>query len=396
MAEAKEPLTSTYDAFGAARGVEADEGWAFALSWHLMMSDVDVDQVREGLEEALDVVRATGESPEQLFGSASEHADALQDQWIAEGRLVLADNRDGWPEVVRLGIGMSVAYAVLLGVVTWVRGDLTGTGAAVRVVLIALAIGMGGSFAHGLWTRRHHRRAPSIDAPGTNRAWTLELTEILRTRYAMSGPRARRIVAEAQAHALETGRPVEAEFGTPTAYAARFAPDLRRRSRLTTAFYAVVAACAGLLLVERTPLVGGGPPGDLRVEGLERAPVVPARERPLCELGRASLAAGTSDLRVRRSVGLVASVDLLGDLLRRGAVLVRARVELVGVDHVADGGVSRGLGVESALPVGVADPLARTGEDRLLGVLGVGVGPGLLVARHDLDRTPTAYRRTPP
>ena len=83
MAEAKEPLTSTYDAFGAARGVEADEGWAFAVSWNLMMDDVDVDQVREGLEEALDVVRATGESPQQLFGSASEHADALQDQWVA-------------------------------------------------------------------------------------------------------------------------------------------------------------------------------------------------------------------------------------------------------------------------------------------------------------------------
>ena len=66
----------------------------------------------------------------------------------------------------------------------------------------------------------------------------------------MSGPRARRIVAEAHAHALETGRPVEEEFGTPTSYAARFAPDLRRRSRLTTAFYAVVAACAGLLLVD--------------------------------------------------------------------------------------------------------------------------------------------------
>ena len=250
MAEAREPLTSTYDAFGAARGVEADEGWAFAVSWSLMMADVDVDQVREGLEEALDLVRATGESPQQLFGSASEHADALQDLWVAEGRLVLADRRDRWPELVRFGLGMSVAYAVLLGVVTWVRGDLTGTGSAVRVVLIALTIGMGSSLLHGLWTRRHHRRAPGIDALGTDRAWSLELTEILRTRYAMSGPRARRIVAEAHAHALETGSPVEEEFGTPTSYAARFAPDLRRRSRLTTALYAVLAACAGLLLVD--------------------------------------------------------------------------------------------------------------------------------------------------
>jgi len=220
------------------------------VSWNLMMDDVDVDQVREGLEEALDVVRATGESPQQLFGSASEHADALQDQWVTEGRLVLADSRDRWPEVVRFGLGMSVAYAVLLGVVTWVRGDLTGTDSAVRAVLIALTIGMGSSVVHGLWPRRHHRRAPGIDALGTDRAWSLELTEILRSRYAMSGARVRRIVADAQAHARETGRPVEVEFGTPTAYAARFAPDLRRRSRLTTALYAVLAACAGLLLVD--------------------------------------------------------------------------------------------------------------------------------------------------
>ena len=152
------------------------------------------------------LVRATGESPQQLFGSASEHADALQDQWVAEGRLVLADSRDRWPEVVRFGLGMSVAYAVLLGVVTWVRGDLTGTGSAVQVVLIALTIGMGSSVVHGLWTRRHHRRAPGIDALGTDRAWSLELTEILRSRYAMSGARVRRIVADADAHARETGR----------------------------------------------------------------------------------------------------------------------------------------------------------------------------------------------
>ena len=107
--------------------------------------------------------------------------------------------------------GSSLGACVLLGVVTWVRGDLTGTESAVRVVLIALTIGLGSSVAHGLWTRRHHRRAPGIDALGTDRAWSLELTEILRSRYAMSGARVRRIVADAQAHARETGRPVEVE-----------------------------------------------------------------------------------------------------------------------------------------------------------------------------------------
>jgi hypothetical protein len=250
MAEERTPLAATFDEFDRTRGDDADGVWAFGVSWRLVMRDVDIDQVGEGLEEALDLVRATGESPEQLFGAATEHADALYDQWVAEGRLVLADGRERWPELVRLGIGLSVACAVLLGVAWWVGGDLTGTGAAVRVVLIALVIGMGSSLLHGLWSRRHHRRAPGIDALAADRVWALELTEILRTRYAMSGPRVRRIVAEAQAHALESGRPVEAEFGTPTSYAARFAPDLRRRSRLTAAFFAALAALSALPLVD--------------------------------------------------------------------------------------------------------------------------------------------------
>ena len=79
------------------------------------MDDVDADQVREGLEEALDVIRTTAGVAAAAVRAASEHADALDDRWVAEGRLVLADDRDRWPELVRLGLGMSVAYAVLLG-----------------------------------------------------------------------------------------------------------------------------------------------------------------------------------------------------------------------------------------------------------------------------------------
>lgn len=244
------PLGATFEAFDAARGDRMDGVWAFAVSWSLLMRDVDADRVRDGLEEALALVRDTRESPEDLYGTAPEHADALYDRWLAEGTLVLADSaRTSWPDAIRLGLGLSAAYAVALGVVTWVRGDLAGTSSLVRVLLISLAFGLGSALLHGLWSRRHGLHAPGIDAPA-DRAWSLELTEILRTRYAMSGARVRGIVAEANAHALESGRSVEEEFGTPTAYAARFAPDVRRRSRLTIAFLAVLAGSVVVQMVD--------------------------------------------------------------------------------------------------------------------------------------------------
>lgn len=252
------PLSRTFEAFDSARGDQMDGAWAFTVSWSLLMRGVDADQVREGLEEALALVRETQESPQDLYGTAREHADALHDRWLAEGRLVLTDtDRTSWPDALGLGLGLSAAYAVLLTVVTWARGDLTDPASVVRVLLLSLAIGLGSALLLGLWSRRHRLHRPGADAPA-DLAWSSELAEILRTRYAMSGPRVRGIVAEAGAHALESGRTVEDEFGTPTAYAARFAPDLRRRSRVRSTFYAVLACCAGILFVDEprwTPAV---------------------------------------------------------------------------------------------------------------------------------------------
>lgn len=245
------PLSETLDAFDGARDDRMDGVWAFAVSWSLLMRDVDADRVRDGLEEALALVRETGEPPAELFGTPGEHADALYEQWVSEGCLVLADaGHQSWSGSAWLGLALSAVWALLLAAAVWVRGDLAATESGVRVVLISLVIGFGTSFGLAAWSRRHRRPSLPADAPADLR-WSVELTEILRSRYAMSGPRVRRIVAEADAHALEAGRPVEAEFGTPTSYAARFAPDLRRRSRLTVAFF---AALAGTVVVQ---MVGG-------------------------------------------------------------------------------------------------------------------------------------------
>lgn len=243
-------LAPTLDDFDRARGDAADSVWAFGVGWDLLMRGVDVRQVRDALDEALALVRETQMSPEELFGTACEHADALHDQWVSEGRLVLVDpTRQTWPEAVRLGLALSVTYAVLLGAALWLRDDLSGPTSLLKVVAIALVVGTGSSLGMALWSRRHSRPTPPVDAPA-GLTWSLELAEILRTRHAMSGRRVRDIVAEANAHALETGSPVEVEFGTPTSYAARFAPDLRRRSRLTVAFLAALAVMVAVLMTD--------------------------------------------------------------------------------------------------------------------------------------------------
>lgn len=245
------PLGETIEAFDDARGDRTDGVWAFAVTWSLLMRDVDADQVRDGLEEALALVRETQESPEDLFGTSSQHADALWARWHADGRLVLTGPvTQSWPEVIRLGLGMSAAFALLLSLGLLVQGDLGDAWPGWRILLVSLAVGIGAALGNALWDRRHRRGAPAPGAP-EDVHWSLELTEILRTRYSLSGSRVRDIVAEAHAHAAETGRPVVDEFGTPTAYAARFAPDLRRRSRLTIAFFALLA---GSVVVQ---MVGG-------------------------------------------------------------------------------------------------------------------------------------------
>lgn len=240
------PIPATVEAFEHARGVAPDGVWAYAVAWALLLRDVQTDLVDDGLREALDLVRQTHESPEDLFGPAPEHADALWARWQADGVLRLSGPEPlSWPGAVRLGLGMSSAYAVLFALLQLATGDLDAA-SVVRVVLVSLALGMGTVLLLALWGRRHQRPAPGSDAPADAR-WSLELTEVLRTRYSLSGRRVRDVVAEAHAHAHEAGRPVREEFGTATAYAARLAPDLRRRSRWTIA---AVAALAGAVVVQ--------------------------------------------------------------------------------------------------------------------------------------------------
>jgi hypothetical protein len=248
MAEQTTPLASTIEAFDSARGEEIDGVWAFGVSWRLLMRDVDAALVDKGLREALDVVRTTQESPEVLFGTSTEHADALYEQWRSEGRLVLRGDVTTWREGVTTGLGLGLATGVAYALLLALRGD-AGTVTVLRALGVALALGLGAALLHTAWSRRHLRRPP-LPGETADTRWSMELAEIPRTRCSMSGARVRDVLAEADAHARDAGSSLEDEFGTPEEYAARFTPDLVRRSRWRFAGFVTMALLAGALFVD--------------------------------------------------------------------------------------------------------------------------------------------------
>lgn len=312
MAEPTEPLTSTYDAFGAARGDRADESWAYAVSWRLLSKDVDVDLVREGLEEARVLVLETQESPAGLFGPPADHAEELYGRWVEEGRLRLAGRGAiAWRDVPSSGLAWSAFFCVAFAVIMAAQGDspLTWT---LGVVLIPLSLGLGTVAALALYGTVLERRGTLIGVIsattcvaamaavvaglnewsqghpfGTDTVWwyvpaavgcallatswrrwtatwpatvppvaqhtddwSARLAALLRARHSLSDARVATILAEARGHAAASGRSVQEEFGAPEEYAARFRPDLARRSRLLAWFYVLLSTMNVIAIVD--------------------------------------------------------------------------------------------------------------------------------------------------
>lgn len=302
-------LAEMIDSFEHARGDYADTAWARAVSMSLLLRHVDEQQVREGVQDALAVVRETQEPAEDLFGSPREHADHLYARWLEDGRLHLSSAADlSWRAVPSSGLAWSAFFAVLFPVVQLFRGETTMTwtlGAVLIVVAMGIVLAAAATaketvtkrhgFVAGLvgagatvalsaaalalaneWLRQHRLgtagtwwflviaaacalgstawRRLVVDADAARSAsasaappmdadeWSRELAAILRVRHSKSDAQVSTILAEAHAHAAASGRTVPEEFGTPEEYAARFGPDLLRRSRLKIAFYLFIAA----------------------------------------------------------------------------------------------------------------------------------------------------------
>lgn len=309
MAEAKTPMAVLHEQFDQARGDDMDGVWAYAVSWRLMRRDVEPDQVCEGLEEALALVRETQESPRDLFGTPDEHSHALYDRWVEEGRLHLWDAGSiTWPEVPAWGLGTGSFFSVAFMVTFLLDGRTTLTWTA-GLVLLPVGIGVGtaavgatwdallrsrgtaaalvGSVAVvascsiavatvNEWSKAHPFSTGSTwlylwvagvcallaaalgrwaDArPATTTGisdvddWSRQVAAILRGSYSLADVRVRTIIGDAHAHAADAGRTVEEEFGTPEDYAARFVPDVARRRRLEASLWAFMGAANSVWL----------------------------------------------------------------------------------------------------------------------------------------------------
>lgn len=310
MPEATTPLGATIDDFETARGVEADNLWAHSVAWSLMMRDVDTTQVRAALVDARALVEETGESPEELFGGPREHADALFERWRSEGDLRLDPVTPRWRDLPASGLAMASCVAVLLPLVMLFDKETT-TSWTVGMVLLPLVIGLGIAVAITGWASLS-RRGAVVGALGTGAMvlglatvaalamylsqehpfatagtwwylvlaavcallstlwrrwldahpapttppvadedeWARRLAGILRARLLLPEERVSAIVTEARAHATESGRSLQEEFGTPERYAARFRPDVARRGRMIALLYAVLAGFYVVMLLD--------------------------------------------------------------------------------------------------------------------------------------------------
>jgi hypothetical protein len=311
MAEAT-PLATTIDAFDRARGDDMDGVWAHSVAWRLLRRDVEPGQVDEGLTEALALVRETQEAPADLFGSSEEHADALYDHWVDDGRLHLWDASSmAWREVPSWGLGMGAFWCIgfmvafladgetsrtwTLGMVVipvgigWAKAAalaawdsvLRSRGPVVAVLAVAATMATAATAIASVneWGKAHplgtastwwylwaaascallamawgrwleSRPAPAPPGIADVDDWSRQLAAILRGSHHLSEVRVRTIVGDAHAHASDAGRTVQEEFGTPAEHAARFTPDRARKRRLEAWFWVFLGVMQGLWLLE--------------------------------------------------------------------------------------------------------------------------------------------------
>ncbi|GGO58837.1 hypothetical protein GCM10010910_00350 [Microbacterium nanhaiense] len=150
-----------------------------------------------------------------------------------------------------------IAVAGTLATVAWLANDLSLGLAngwwylATTVTLAALAFA---ALQFIPAPRGGTNRTPR--APLDDDTWLRELGAALRTRGDITDHRANEIVTEAREHATDSGTTLGDEFGTPRAYAARFAKNAVVPARRRALFSATPAAVVlGILAID---LFGGG------------------------------------------------------------------------------------------------------------------------------------------
>lgn len=313
------PLTPVLTAYLDARGEREDQVWAEHAVVTMVREEVSPTVARRVLEEALPLVRESGQGPEELYGPARTWAREEIASRAQDGEVVVDSTPDStWRDVPVIGSVSAVAITLMMMVVWWVRDGLTvdytwelvllpllGSVAVIAALTVherlltrgprwiaivaALAVMAAGvallawlvlgtadePFARGsvFWLAAvaagYAVLAGALDRglpearvkPLSDTDWERELAGTLRLRMGMTEARVQEIVREARDHAGRSGTSLVDEFGSPASYASRFPKDrpasARRTAWLTTSLIPVTAIVAF-----------GGMPDELGWDGL--------------------------------------------------------------------------------------------------------------------------------
>lgn len=314
------PLTPVLRAYLEVRGRTEDQAWAEQVVGTLVLDEVSPRAIRGELEQALPLVRESGEGPAALYGPGQEWARARVADRAEQGLPTVDSSPDArWRDIpvvgsvtaclvslmvmvvwlVRDGLTVELTWGLLLmpllagmgvtaAIATWetvltrrplwvAAGAALGVSAALVAALVWLLLGtrdavlasvstfslallaVGYALLAGL-LERVLPQAPVRPAPPLeDEAWARQLAGTLRLRLDLAEDRVTEIVREARTHAEQSGSSLAQEFGTPASYASRFARDRVARARRAAWAYTALVAPVAAFTVDALVESGGTP-----------------------------------------------------------------------------------------------------------------------------------------
>ncbi|MEE6296996.1 hypothetical protein [Georgenia wangjunii] len=113
-------------AFARARGEAADREWAELVIGRFYLDRINPALVTDELTRVLELVRESGEGPEELFGEAVEYVGTQMEQWRADGApLAPPEPSTSWWDVPGPAACMASLLVVMLMVLEVVSGNWT-------------------------------------------------------------------------------------------------------------------------------------------------------------------------------------------------------------------------------------------------------------------------------
>ncbi|MEL4505151.1 hypothetical protein AAEX63_12830 [Luteococcus sp. H138] len=273
--------------FKAARGQEADATWAARALWKLTTANLEAGEVDRALARACEQVRESQESAEDLFGSADGWATDQVTELSEQGATFVDDSTDANTFAV-VSLGMAGIIALLFAVMLWFKYDdgapFNGWLAATPVLLglasvgvatvseflqrahsavvawagaaMVLAVSVGLTFLCFVRGQGAPHRSPVlwlaealvlftlawaasklvpetpprfVRAQGPSAVsddeWLATAAGELRERVDLAEAQVQDALAEARAHAAQSGTRLAQEFGNPVGYARQLPGD---------------------------------------------------------------------------------------------------------------------------------------------------------------------------